>query len=75
MLVLLCVVTPVYLWIRTYGEIDGKAAMTFAIALPLTITPTLSVIMLRTRLKVYRLAEENFRIAHMDELTLSLIHI
>tara|TARA_R110000764_G_C10939730_1_gene375955 strand:+ start:286 stop:1041 length:756 start_codon:yes stop_codon:yes gene_type:complete len=69
LLVLLCVVTPVYLWIRAHGEIDGTAALTFAIVLPLTITPTLSVIMLRTRLKVYRLAEENFRIAHMDELT------
>jgi diguanylate cyclase (GGDEF)-like protein len=69
LLVLMSVVTPVYLWIQTFGHISNQAAMAFAAILPLIMCPTLSFIMLRTRLKVYRLAEENFRIAHKDELT------
>ena len=69
LLVLISVVVPVYLWVRTHGVVDGPAAMGFAIILPLTITPVLSFIMLRTRLNTYRLVEENYRLAHMDELT------
>jgi diguanylate cyclase (GGDEF)-like protein len=69
LLVLMCVVTPVYLWIQAYGSISGPAAMAFATILPLIICPTLSFIMLRTRLRIYRLAEQNYKIAHKDELT------
>lgn len=69
LLVICLVVTPVWLWIQAFGVIDGPTAIAFAVILPLIITPSLSFIMLRTRLKVYRLVNENHRIAHMDELT------
>lgn len=65
----LCSVALVSVWLKLNPDFGAVHALACATILPLIVTPACSIIMLRTRLRLHRLSDENYRLAHTDDLT------
>lgn len=60
---------PVYIWIQIDGAVDISSVYASCIVLPMIIAPACSWFLLRAQMRAERLAQENHRLANVDELT------
>lgn len=66
---ILAAFVPVFLWVWIDPVVQISHILISAIVLPAVITPACCFFILRAKLRAERLARENDRIAHTDELT------
>ena len=62
-------IVVVGIWVQAQTDIQRSDVLLMALILPMTIAPGVCLFILRDRMRTERLARENYRLAHMDELT------